>query len=164
MIKIEEIKILAVDHKSVNQSFLSKLKKKKPKDLDESFLYWHKKVFSEIDCLDCANCCKTISPIIIDKDIQRISAHLRMRPSNFVEKYLHIDEDGDYVFNDSPCPFLMSDNYCSIYDQRPKACREYPHTDRRRMYQLLNLCLKNTEVCPAVYEIIQGLRSEYPGL
>jgi uncharacterized protein len=160
MVKIEDLKVLAADQKGANRSFLNKLKKKRPRDLDQKFLYLHNKVFSGIDCLDCANCCKSISPIIIDKDIQRIAAHLRMKPSLFVEKYLHIDDEGDYVFNNSPCPFLMSDNYCSIYEQRPKACSEYPHTNRRRMYQLLDLSLKNTEVCPAVYEILFKLRTE----
>jgi Fe-S-cluster containining protein len=161
MTKAKELKILSYEQKSENISFLKKLKRKKPKDLDERFLFWHNKVFSEIDCLDCANCCKSISPVINDKDIQRIAAYLRMKPSIFVENYLHLDDEEDYVFNNTPCPFLMPDNYCSIYEQRPKACREYPHTDRRRMYQLLDLCLKNTEVCPAVYHILLKLRSEY---
>ncbi|MBN2395805.1 MAG: YkgJ family cysteine cluster protein, partial [Candidatus Atribacteria bacterium] len=62
-------------------------------------------------------------------------------------------------FNETPCPFLMPDNYCMVYESRPKACREYPHTDRRRMVQILKLTQKNCEVCPVVYAIVKDLMS-----
>jgi Fe-S-cluster containining protein len=54
----------------------------------------------------------------------------------------------------------MQDNYCIIYDQRPKACREYPHTDRRRFYQILDLTMKNRDICPIVYEVVEKLKQE----
>ena len=137
-----------------------KLKKKKPKNLDSVVHSLHYDAFDQYDCLNCANCCKTISPIITDKDIERLSKHLNMKVVDFIHQYLHIDEDNDYVFNESPCPFLMPDNYCMVYENRPKACREYPHTDRKRFYQILNLSLKNTEVCPVVYAISNELKNE----
>ena len=85
---------------------------------------------------------------------------LKMKPVDLISRYLHIDEDQCYVFNDTPCPFLMHDNYCMIYDQRPKACQEYPHTDRRRFYQVLDLTMKNREICPIVYEVVEKLKLE----
>ena len=54
----------------------------------------------------------------------------------------------------------MQDKRCSIYDVRPKACREFPHTDRIKQKQLLSLTQKNTEVCPAVFNIIENLKKE----
>jgi Fe-S-cluster containining protein len=84
-----------------------------------------------------------------------------MRPADFAVQHLRIDEDGDYIFWETPCPFLLPDNYCSVYDDRPKACREYPHTDRTRFYQVLDLTMKNTEVCPAVVEIVDALDAHY---
>jgi Fe-S-cluster containining protein len=80
---------------------------------------------------------------------------------SFVDKYLRIDEDKDFVFKTMPCPFLGHDNYCSVYSDRPKACREYPHTDRKRFAQLLDLSLKNTETCPIVFSIFVELRKIY---
>ncbi len=144
-----------------NKKLAAALRKKKPKDLDLVSRELHDKAFSHIDCLQCANCCKTISPIVTDKDIQRIAKHLRIRPAQMVESYLLLDEENDYVFRQQPCPFLGEDNYCSIYDVRPKACREYPHTDREKFYQLLNLSVKNTLVCPAVLEVFEGLEVRY---
>jgi len=161
MIKPKELKRLALDRNKEFKELFRLLKRRKPKDLDSKTHDLHKNVFSRIDCLDCANCCKTISPVITDKDIQRISSGLRMKPSDFTEKYLNLDEENDYVFKNSPCPFLLADNYCSIYEIRPKACREYPHTDRKRFVQILDLTLKNTFTCPAVYEVTEGLKKEY---
>ena len=161
MTDINKLKEKAADNRKVNAEFFRKMKKKVPKDLDERVKELHDEAFSHIDCLTCANCCKSISPVITDRDIQRISSHLKMRPADFNTRYLRIDEEGDYVFRETPCPFLMPDNYCMIYDVRPKACREYPHTDRRRFHQILNLTLKNTTVCPAAFEVTEGLRKLY---
>lgn len=152
---------LAKDQYKENKKLIQSLKKKKPKNLDQVTAELHDEVFTRIDCLDCANCCKSISPIVTDKDIQRISRHLKMKPSIFVDTYLNLDHEHDYVFKNQPCPFLGSDHYCSIYSVRPKACAEYPHTDRKKFVQLLNLSLKNTSICPAVTEVFIGLKKEY---
>ncbi len=117
----------------------------------------HDDVSERIDCLSCANCCRSLGPAIYDKDIERMAKALRMKPSEVVSSYLRIDEDGDYVFKSMPCPFLMPDNYCSIYDARPKACREYPHTDRKNFEQIYKLTVTNTATCPIAYEVLSEL-------
>ena len=118
----------------------------------------NEEAFEKIDCLTCANCCKTTSPILYQNDIERLSKSLRMKPGDFIEQYLRVDEDHDYVLKSSPCPFLGSDNYCSVYENRPRACREYPHTHRKKMVQIMDLTFKNTFVCPAVFEIVERLK------
>lgn len=137
---------------------MKRLKRLPDRKLDDLFHEKHEKVFEEIDCLSCANCCKTTSPIFRDIDILRLSKRLRIKPADFVEEYLRIDEDQDYVLQSSPCPFLMDDNKCSVYEDRPKACREYPHTNRKRMAQILPLTMRNTLVCPAVSRIVEEIR------
>ena len=161
MINLNKLKEDANKKSKENKLFLDKLKKKKPKDLDKVVASFHEEVFNYIDCLDCANCCKSISPIIIDRDIDRIAKHLKISPSDLVEQYLELDNDGDYVFRETPCPFLMPDNYCMIYEVRPRACREYPHTDRKRFYQISNLTHKNTFICPAVFDVVEKLKNHY---
>ncbi len=128
--------------------------------LDDRIHRLHKEVFAGIDCLACANCCRILGPRITDTDISRISSYLRIKPVQLLADYLVKDEDGDFVFKSMPCPFLDAENYCTIYDNRPRACREYPHTDRRRFYQVLPLTLKNSYTCPAVFEIIERLKGE----
>jgi Fe-S-cluster containining protein len=158
---VSRIKEQAAKAKPLTEKLFAKLKKDRPQDLDDTFHDLHQEVFEKTDCLTCANCCKTTSPIFRQMDIERLSRHLKMSPSQFIQKYLHIDEDKDYVLNTAPCAFLDEENYCSVYKERPAACREYPHTDRKRMYQLLDLALKNTFVCPAVLHITEKLRSLY---
>lgn len=161
IIDLEALKIKAKKAETENKAFFARMKKKKPKDLDDNVASIHEEIFEEIDCLECANCCKSISPIITQKDIERIAKHLKLKISAFVEQYLYIDNDGDYVYKSTPCPFLAPDNYCFIYEQRPKACREYPHTDRQKFYQILDITLKNTHYCPATFEIIEKLKKKY---
>jgi Fe-S-cluster containining protein len=161
MIDLVKLKAEAQNKDKENRAFLNRLKKKKPKDLDRLAESFHHEVFSYTNCLECANCCKSISPIIIDRDIDRIARHLKVKPSDLIEQYLMLDDEGDYVFKSSPCPFLMPDNYCLIYEVRPRACREYPHTDRKRFYQIGQLTHKNTFVCPAVFDVVEKLKANY---
>ena len=141
--------------------FFERVKKKKPRDLDAKIHDLHQKTFKKIDCLACANCCSTTSPIFRDVDIKRLSKHLKMKESQFVSAYLKMDEESDYVLQQSPCAFLGNDNKCSVYEHRPLACREYPHTDRKNMIQILEITEKNTLVCPAVATIFEELKKGY---
>lgn len=144
-----------------NKAFFKNIKKSRHRELDDVVHDLHHEVFDEIDCLECANCCKTLGPRITDRDIDRMAAVMRMKPHEFVVAYLRIDEDKDYVFRQMPCPFLMDDNYCRIYEDRPKACREYPHTDRKKFFQIHSLTVKNAFTCPAVQELLNRLRNKF---
>ena len=141
-----------------NKKLVQKLKKSNSRELDKAFHNEHAQTFKKIDCLACANCCKTTSPLFRDVDIKRISKRLRMPVGKFIAQYLRIDEDNDYVLQSSPCTFLGDDNKCSIYEDRPLACREYPHTDRKNMYQILDLTLINSQICPAVSRILTEIK------
>lgn len=154
--KYDNLQVIAQKSKPVFLQYYKKNKSRLDK-MDSIVHELHEKAFEKINCLDCANCCRTLGPAITDKDIDKIAKFLRMKPSVVVDSYLRIDEDGDYVFKSMPCPFLMSDNYCSIYEARPKACREYPHTDRKKFAQIYKLTVKNTETCPAAYEVLTDL-------
>lgn len=148
----------AKSRKEENVKFFQKIKSNSLKSLDTRFHVYHEEVFQEINCLDCANCCKTTSPIFYDKDVERAASFLKIKAVDFETKYLKQDEEGDLVLKSSPCSFLMDDNKCLIYEARPKACREYPHTNRKRMHQILDLTLKNSTICPAVAEIVKRFK------
>lgn len=149
----------AKDKHNESKKFFAKLKKKPPKNLDVVMQQLHEEEFQQTDCLKCANCCKTTGPLFTDKDIERISKHFKMKPQQFIDTYLQIDEDKDYVLQSVPCTFLGADNYCSIYEVRPKACREFPHTDRKKFQQISNLTLKNVAICPAAYNIVEKMKA-----
>ncbi len=156
--QINNLPKLAKDKHKENKSFFAKLKKKPPKQLDYLMQELHEEEFERTDCLKCANCCKTTGPLFTDKDIHRISKHFKMKEQQFIQTYLRQDEENDYVLQSVPCVFLGVDNYCSIYEVRPKACREFPHTDRKKFQQISDLTLKNVTVCPAAYNIMEEMK------
>ncbi|MDL2322871.1 YkgJ family cysteine cluster protein [Bacteroidales bacterium OttesenSCG-928-A17] len=159
MLSPEELRQLAKKQAPLFKDFYKKNKRKLEK-MDEAVHSYHEDFSAEIDCLSCANCCRSLGPAIYDKDIDRIAKALRIRPSEVVETYLRQDEDKDYVFKSMPCPFLMPDNYCMIYEHRPKACREYPHTDRKKFHQIFNLTVKNAETCPIAYKVLDAITKD----
>lgn len=150
-------KTQALQKQKEYKKFLDQLKKKPPKNLDYIAEEIHEEVFETIDCLQCANCCKTTGPLFTEKDIERIAKHLRMKAIDFETQFLRIDEDQDKVLQNLPCWFLNEDNTCSIYEVRPKACREFPHTDRKKIYQINHLTIKNTIICPAAFTWVEKM-------
>ncbi|MDO5664135.1 MAG: YkgJ family cysteine cluster protein [Bacteroidia bacterium] len=138
------------------KKFLNKNKQRLMK-MDREIEQLHNEVSSEIDCLECGNCCRSLGPMILEKDIDTLAKQLKMKSSDFIKKFLQKDEDGDFVFQSMPCPFLGSDNYCSVYENRPKACREYPHTNRKKFYQIYNLTIKNASTCPIAFDVLNRL-------
>lgn len=151
----------ATSKKAENKKFFERLKKLQPRDLDKVTNQLHDEAFEHIDCLQCANCCDTTGPLLKDRDIERLAAATKMKLSAFTEKYLRIDEDQDYIFKSHPCPFLGHDKYCSVYDSRPKACAEYPHTQQNKVYSKLRITYLNSMICPAVAEVVEGLKKVY---
>ena len=141
---LNELPDLAEEKLIENKKYFQKLKKRTPKNLDVVMQNLHDEEFEKTDCLTCGNCCKTTSPIFTDKDVERISKHLKMKVVKFIAQYLERDADDFYVLKTAPCSFLdLNDNTCFIYDVRPKACKEYPHTNRRKFIQITDLTLKH---------------------
>lgn len=160
--ELKNLEKLAKDKEVENKKFFEKLKKKTPKNLDYLMQELHENEFKKTDCLTCGNCCKTTGPLFTLADIERIAKYLKQKPQQFISQYLKIDEENDYVLQSVPCTFLDSENACLIYDVRPKACREFPHTDRKKFQQITELTLKNIPICPATYRIVEQMKLRLP--
>lgn len=141
-----------------HKKFAASLRRVKDKSFNVLADKLHEEVFLEIDCLDCANCCKSIPPIVNEMDVKRAARFLGMKPLDFKEQYVRIDGEDDMVMKSSPCPFLHNDNKCFIYEGRPRACREYPHTDNHEFLKNLKLHADNSYYCPAVFHILERMR------
>ena len=160
--QLNELTKLAKDTHIESKKYFVKLKNKPPKNLDYIMQDLHDAEFKKTNCLNCANCCKTTGPLFTSADIERISKHLKQKPQQFIDKYLKIDEDKDYVLQQVPCNFLDQNNSCFIYDVRPKACREFPHTDRKKFNQITDLTLINVAICPAAFNIVEKMKLKMP--
>jgi Fe-S-cluster containining protein len=161
---IAELPLKAKEKHTENKKFFAKLKKKPPKNLDYLMEELHEEEFQRTDCLSCANCCKTTGPLFTNADMERIAKHFRLKPQKFIDTYLQLDEENDYVLQGVPCTFLGTDNHCSIYDVRPKACREFPHTNRKKFQQISDLTLKNVAICPAAFNIVEEMKKRVGGI
>lgn len=117
----------------------------------------HAEAFEKIDCLACAACCKNYSPRFKTPDVKRIAKHLRLKESELIETYLRVDEEGDFVVKQTPCPFLGADNFCTIYEVRPSDCARFPYTDEDVLVKRQALTLKNATFCPIVYNVLDRL-------
>jgi len=160
---LEDLPAKAKEKHSENKKYFTKLRKKPPKQLDYVMQELHESEFERTDCLECANCCKTTGPLFTKADVERITKYLRIKPQRFISEYLRVDEDNDYVLQQVPCAFLADDNYCSIYHVRPKACKEFPHTNRKKFQQISNLTLKNIAICPAAFNIVEEMKKRLNG-
>jgi uncharacterized protein len=144
----------SADHQKKYKNFLKRPNKNK---VLKHLPHLHEEAFEKIDCLSCANCCRNYSPRFKTPDIKRISKHLKMKEGAFIERYLRLDDDGDFVAQTSPCPFLGEDNFCSIYENRPSDCHRFPYTDEDVLFKRPAITLKNSTFCPAVYFVLEKL-------
>ena len=146
--------IQSKDHQKQYRQFLQKADKNK---VLKQLPALHDEAFQKINCLECAACCKNYSPRFKTPDIKRISRHLKMKEGEFIETYLDLDKDGDYVVKSTPCPFLGRDNFCSIYEVRPSDCVRFPYTNEDVLLKRPNITLKNSTFCPIVVHVIERL-------
>ncbi|MGB4844201.1 MAG: YkgJ family cysteine cluster protein [Ferruginibacter sp.] len=151
-------------HKKGLKSFLTKLEKKTPKGLDKIAAATEQEVWKEVDCLSCANCCKTMSPTFNKTDIKRISKYFGQTPEAFTKQYLRKDREGDMLNKVEPCQFLdLKDNKCSIYEIRPLDCSGFPHLSKKRMVDYMHVHKQNIEFCPATYKLVEKMQASMNG-
>jgi uncharacterized protein len=145
------------DKQKLLKNFLAKADKNK---VLRQLPLLHEEAFEKVDCLQCAACCKNYSPRFKTPDVKRISKHLGMKESAFIETYLRVDEEGDFVVKTTPCPFLGTDNACSIYDVRPSDCARFPYTDEDVIIKRQSLTLKNASFCPITFYVLEKLEEK----
>ena len=148
--------------KTKMRRFLSKIEKDPPRHLDKKIAALEPEVWKEVDCLSCANCCKTMTPTFNEKDIKRIASHFKMTPTAFKEKWLYQERGGDrdWMNKSTPCQFLnLEDNKCSIYEISPEDCSNFPHISRKyKDYGYIHK--QNVEYCPATFKLVEKMMQE----
>lgn len=155
----KSFKIKAGKNKKTLRAFLTRLKNKSPKGLDNLTPAIDKEVWKEVDCLACANCCRTMTPTFSTEDIKRIAAHFKQTPDQFKKKWLYKDKGGDWMNKQTPCQFLdLKTNYCSIYSIRPSDCAGFPHLTKKKMVDYVHVHQQNIEYCPATYAMVTKMQ------
>jgi uncharacterized protein len=118
----------------------------------------------QIDCTQCANCCKVATVKITERDVERLARHLRIPAARFVAEYtVECEEEGRILrrSEESGCAFLDG-RECTVYDARPDTCQRFPHVVRgagsiaSRMWQFVDRAC----YCPIVYNSLEAFKQE----
>ncbi len=148
-------------NKKLLRSFITRTENRPPENLEILAEEIDKEVWTQVDCLSCANCCKVMSPTYTFQDIKRISAHLGMRPKDFKDKWLYLDKrEHDWMNKSRPCQFLdIKTNRCSIYEVRPLDCAGFPHLSKKPIPDFMHVHKQNIEYCPATMLFVEKLKA-----
>lgn len=161
MIEVEELESLGKKKEKENYAFRTYLKcHADEKQLDKDFKEIHNKVFKNYDCSKCRNCCKKLGLSLSEVELVKICNFYQLDINELKNNILK-ENYGEYVNKANPCPFLNNDNSCRICKCLPRSCKDYPYTDKpERLFSLLTI-VKNSTICPAVYEILEELKEKY---
>jgi uncharacterized protein len=164
-VNLRSFRQIVLHNKRRLKRFLSRLEKKAPKGLQALTVEADKAVWQRTDCLDCANCCKTMSPTYTKEDVRRIARHLEMTEAAFRKKWLYKDKTGDWMNVKQPCQFLdLKTNMCNIYAVRPRDCAGFPHHVKKKMNaDYMHMYKQNLEYCPATYRLVEAVMEKVNG-
>jgi Fe-S-cluster containining protein len=121
-------------------------------------------VEEQIDCTQCANCCKVATAVLAERDVERLAKHLRIPRERFLAEYtMESEEEGRILkrTEEAGCVFLDGTT-CTVYDARPETCQRFPHMVRgsgsiaSRMWQFVDRAC----YCPIVYNALEAFKQE----
>jgi Fe-S-cluster containining protein len=121
-------------------------------------------VEEQVDCRQCANCCKVATTRISERDVEKLARFFRIRLAEFIREYtMETQEEGLILRRDGAqgCVFL-SGNDCTVYEVRPRNCENFPHLVRgegslvSRMWDMPDRAC----YCPIVYNALEAFKSE----
>lgn len=155
---VRSLKRKLVHHRQAFRKFLNRSEKNPPRGIDKLTPQVEPEVWKDVDCLECANCCKTMTPTFTPKDLKRISAHFNQTPEEFRKKWLVKDRNKDLVNKLQPCQFLdLKTNKCNIYAIRPEDCAGFPHLSKKKWVEYAHVHKQNIDYCPATYKMVEKI-------
>jgi len=157
IIDLEEIKRISKRNEDKNWRFRSYLKMQDDKKIDNLVKPIYQSVIKEINCLECGNCCRVMSPLILDEDIRKLGLELNLSAEEIIEKYTVKDEFNEMGFKEIPCVFLNG-NECQVYNNRPEDCKSFPHIHKKGFTTRLIGMIHNSEICPIVFNVFEELK------
>ena len=159
-VNLRSFRHLVSRNKKRLRNFLFRLERKAPGNLHLITMEASELAWAKTDCVDCANCCKTMSPTYSQSDISRISKHLGMSRKSFKEKWLYKDREGDWINRKQPCQFLdLKTNLCTVYDVRPRDCAGFPYHSTKKIKDYGHMYRQNVEFCPATNRLVEIMQA-----
>ena len=116
------------------------------------------------ECLSCANCCRSATARLQEREIESVAKGAGMRVNDFMEECVEESADEGMILRrneDGSCVFLHG-NECLIYRHRPTACRHFPHLTSGpgslawRRWEMPD----RATYCPIVYNTLEAWKDE----
>ncbi len=148
--------VLAIENKwEDNECFVYEIQRVPTRAFNDLFYQTLNEVERKIDCTQCANCCKVFHVGLHEEEIKRLADIKHTEYKDFVQQYVSIEHPtGIHFLKLNPCIFL-SNNLCTIYEQRPQACIHFPHPASMDVKHNIRRVLKNYTVCPIIFNTIE---------
>ncbi len=156
-----QIKRLGEQQKEENSRFRAYLKSHRHSD--RRLRRFGEEIEAEIDCTECANCCRVTEVGITEKDIEKLAKFVGASEREFVEQFTALDDSGAMILkrDEKGCVFLEG-NLCSVYAARPHNCANFPHVVRgtgsiaSRMWEFLD----RVGYCPIIYNWMEKVKDD----
>ncbi len=134
------------------------LKTLSSKSIDQIVHQIAKEETAKIDCTLCGNCCKNLHPAVTDDDAKNLADFYNTNIENIFLNFTNYDDEKkmNYMKN-APCSFLC-ENKCTVYNARPASCIDYPHLHQAHFKYRLKQVFDNYNICPIIYNTIEGLK------
>lgn len=151
------ISSLSIAREHENERFKMFLQQVDGGQIDSKVLELNNTITPKIDCTQCGNCCKSLMITVSDEEANVLSSALNQTRENFDEQYLEKGSNGLMLINTIPCTFL-SDNKCTVYENRFAGCREFPAMHLPNFKQRLFTSFMHYNRCPIIFNVIEELK------
>ncbi len=152
-IDLSRIQQLSQEHEDENWEFRSWLKQNAPDDVDGIVKTLSQKYFALIDCMQCANCCRSLPVEFNNNELHFIAKTLGQSIETFQKQSM-----SEGMVN-PPCP-MLNGKLCSIYENRPDVCRSFPHLEQPEFTSRLIGVINNVAICPIAFNGLEELKTK----
>lgn len=157
---LKSIEKIAIQKDSENEAFRNHLSKFKEEEIDKQVHELNNHISPQIDCTACGNCCRSLMINVDNTDAQRLSDHLQLTQTQFMDKYVEVSSSGNLaIMNAIPCHFLHT-NKCTVYEARPAECREFPGLHRSGFVKRSFTFFMHYGRCPIIFNVIEKLKQQ----
>jgi uncharacterized protein len=156
-----QIRRLEQQNRGENAKFRAYLKSHRHSD--RRLRRFGEEIEAEIDCTQCANCCRVTEVGINQRDVEKLAKFIGVSEHEFAQQFTALDNAGAKILkrNENGCVFLEG-NLCSVYEARPQNCANFPHVVRgigsiaSRMWEFLD----RVGYCPIVYNWMEKVKED----
>jgi Fe-S-cluster containining protein len=157
------VQIRRLGRQKRNENFRFRAYLKSHRHSDRRLRRLGEEIEAQIDCRQCANCCRVTEVGITPRDVEKLAKFLGVTEEELLRDSTQRDEEGALILkrSEAGCVFLK-DNLCTVYDARPQNCANFPHLVRgsgsiaSRMWQFVD----RAEYCPIVYNWMEQVKRD----